>query len=712
MGKNKIVLLFIFFLWIVFLLPQKVLAADPGGWLDAADCSSFRGWTCDADNYNQSIDVHFYANGPAGGGGSFAGAMTANETSDAGVKAACGNSNVGHRFTFITPDSLKDGQNHSIYAYGINIPSGNNPQLSGSPKTINCVGRNAQYISQSCPPSTMTPNQTASVSVTMKNNGNFTWTSAASYRLGTQNPPDVPNWGIGRVNLTSSVAPGSSYPFNFTATAPSSQGTYNFQWKMVQDGVAWFGDTTPNCSINVASPPPPTPIISSPNPSCTSTNTNSMYTISWASSTPAVTWIDVSSNNFASFYNKNVSGTLSTDASSGLNLYGGSGSLTFQPSTTYQVRLWNGSLHSNVATFTTPNGCPPALPTTLPPSCSLPGTSATISWNAVPYTTRYQLRVDDQANGWGTCISPNPGDICEDTTATSRTFTGTPGNSYAWWLEACNNYGCSSSAGGTTFTCTAPAPTVAPAPGNAVCSGTTNPIRSSAGLLSSFSLNHATTINKFSTSEYCLINEKASIPPFSVPNYNDMKAVYFDKMDKAKTPASSYTTEKITGNATQGNIQSKLDNLKDTIINVTGDVDINGPFNQPNKSRVIVIFINGKFTISNNIDYSKDIASRGLVFVVSGNVNINPSVTEVNAFIITYGQFCSAPQDDGSCVTTVAPALNIKGSVISLGTVSPKFVRTLADNATPAEVITYQPKYMVILKDIFSRTLSIWKEFQ
>jgi hypothetical protein len=32
--------------------------------------------------------------------------------------------------------------------------------------------------------------------------------------------------------------------FAFTITAPSSPGTYDFQWQMLEEGVAWFGPTT------------------------------------------------------------------------------------------------------------------------------------------------------------------------------------------------------------------------------------------------------------------------------------------------------------------------------------------------------------------------------------------------------------------------------------------------------------------------------------
>ena len=89
------------------------------------------------------------------------------------------------------------------------------------------------------------------VSIQVKNTGDLTWTSAARYALGSQNPYDNGTWGFGRVALPASIAPGQTATFNFAITAPTNPGTYNFQWRMVQDGVAWFGDQTPNVAISV-----------------------------------------------------------------------------------------------------------------------------------------------------------------------------------------------------------------------------------------------------------------------------------------------------------------------------------------------------------------------------------------------------------------------------------------------------------------------------
>ncbi|AKU20484.1 NBR1-Ig-like domain-containing protein [Massilia sp. NR 4-1] len=110
----------------------------------------------------------------------------------------------------------------------------------------------AEFVSQSVPTS-MLIGQSYTVSITMKNTGTSTWTAARKHLLGSQNPQDNRIWrSPERVELPSSIAPGQTATFNFEVTAPKTAGTYNFQWRMLEDLVEWFGATTPNLSINVA----------------------------------------------------------------------------------------------------------------------------------------------------------------------------------------------------------------------------------------------------------------------------------------------------------------------------------------------------------------------------------------------------------------------------------------------------------------------------
>lgn len=119
-----------------------------------------------------------------------------------------------------------------------------------TPSTAN--GNGASFVSQSVP-TTLTEGASFTATITMKNTGSTTWTKSNLYKLGSQNPQDNTTWGSTRIELqpSESVAPGAQVTFTLNGTAPASAGTYNFQWKMVQDNVEWFGATTDNLVITV-----------------------------------------------------------------------------------------------------------------------------------------------------------------------------------------------------------------------------------------------------------------------------------------------------------------------------------------------------------------------------------------------------------------------------------------------------------------------------
>ena len=124
---------------------------------------------------------------------------------------------------------------------------------------LNLPLQTAQFVGASAP-SQMIVGTTAAVSVTMRNTGATVWYPETLHRLGSQGPQDNWIWGTNRVGLPGSVRPGEYVTFSFGARAPSTAGTYNFQWKMVQDGVEWFGDLTPARPITVV------PVVQPPDP--------------------------------------------------------------------------------------------------------------------------------------------------------------------------------------------------------------------------------------------------------------------------------------------------------------------------------------------------------------------------------------------------------------------------------------------------------------
>ena len=113
------------------------------------------------------------------------------------------------------------------------------------------VGNGAAFVSQSVP-TTMTAGQQYQVSVRFRNAGGTTWGS--NHKLGSQNPYNNFTWGMHRVLLGSTVAPGQDAVVTWTVTAPSTPGNYNFQWGMLEESVAWFGPPSTNVVVNVQAP--------------------------------------------------------------------------------------------------------------------------------------------------------------------------------------------------------------------------------------------------------------------------------------------------------------------------------------------------------------------------------------------------------------------------------------------------------------------------
>lgn len=122
--------------------------ADPVGWHDGVTVTNAIpttfGWAKDNDTPSTGISVHLYMDSdPAP-----VTVTTANLYRSDLTAAGIGD----HAFSYTFPDSKYcDGNTHSIRAYAINSAPGNNPLLSGSPKSFSCscpVGQ--AYTGTSC----------------------------------------------------------------------------------------------------------------------------------------------------------------------------------------------------------------------------------------------------------------------------------------------------------------------------------------------------------------------------------------------------------------------------------------------------------------------------------------------------------------------------------------------------------------------------------
>ena len=119
--------------------------------------------------------------------------------------------------------------------------------------TVQTVPQDAVVSYQNVPASMLT-GTTYPVGVQLANVGSQVWspvgTTCNSYRLGSANPYNNTTWGLSRVDLPVAIPPGGQTTLNFNVTAPATSGLYTFQWQMVQECVAWFGDS-PSVTVPV-----------------------------------------------------------------------------------------------------------------------------------------------------------------------------------------------------------------------------------------------------------------------------------------------------------------------------------------------------------------------------------------------------------------------------------------------------------------------------
>lgn len=133
----------------------------------------------------------------------------------------------------------------STTTYSVRAASGA-CRAAAPPVTVEVAYNDAQFVSQSIPPA-VNAGGSAAVSVSMRNTGTTTWTPGA-YFLGAADS----SWGAARVPVPRAVAPGEVVTFNFTVTAPTAcPGAGNLSWRMIEEGMEWFGDNTPEAPVQI-----------------------------------------------------------------------------------------------------------------------------------------------------------------------------------------------------------------------------------------------------------------------------------------------------------------------------------------------------------------------------------------------------------------------------------------------------------------------------
>ncbi len=91
------------------------------------------------------------------------------------------------------------------------------------------------------------------IRVDLSNNGMEIWGPGSGHRLAS-NSQSGNVWGIETVAPKAAVRNGNLVTLEFTVTAPSQPGTYEFRWQMRKGDSEWFGNPTRAYSISVVGP--------------------------------------------------------------------------------------------------------------------------------------------------------------------------------------------------------------------------------------------------------------------------------------------------------------------------------------------------------------------------------------------------------------------------------------------------------------------------
>lgn len=212
------------------------------------------------------------------------------------------------------------------------------------------------------------------------------------------------------------------------------------------------------------------------------------------------------------------------------------------------------------------------------------------------------------------------------------------------------------------------------------------------------------TSTNFSNPEgRCVVDPvKAPFAPFKIPTYEDLKSLYYTQAKATKTEITPPPDP-----ANQGTLRSAL-NSHDIIL-IKGDLEINADLG--GTSKPAVVFVDGKLSFKTT-NFTFGNANSGIVFVVGGNVIIDPLVTQIDAVIISSGTIYTGGAGCSTSSVETADPLTVNGSLISLDK-QINFCRKLSSGGRQAsELIKEQPKYLVILRNLYADTLQKWSESQ
>lgn len=194
----------------------------------------------------------------AGGGGAAGKAGSAGAPAAGGTTSAGGSVAAGGTTAAGGSGAGGSGTGGTVAAGGSEAggSEAGGSEAGGAPTTGGTID-DAVVVAHSLP-TQLACSQHTNVSVTVRNIGDSIWTDAGGYRLGAVDDTDPLFVAGNRVYLApgESVAPGQEHTFSLELAAGIA-GSFTTDWRMVHDGVQWFGgiaaqDVKVSCDVTSA----------------------------------------------------------------------------------------------------------------------------------------------------------------------------------------------------------------------------------------------------------------------------------------------------------------------------------------------------------------------------------------------------------------------------------------------------------------------------
>ncbi|WP_409460708.1 DUF6531 domain-containing protein [Stenotrophomonas maltophilia] len=211
----------------VHAIPSANVIGDIAGVMqDAGWNYTAEGWACSV-GVDASIDVHLYAGGAAGRGGTFVAAARANRASDANVANACQAKGRAYYFSIPLDAGMRAAHGgKSIHIHGISPAGGPNLTINRSGAfSIPAIARTADLVNASASPSHIFNGQSSTVTFQFRNTGNVIWMPGETHMvLRTVRTSEA-------IGLSTAVAPGSVATFTVNvAPVNSGSGVAGFEY--------------------------------------------------------------------------------------------------------------------------------------------------------------------------------------------------------------------------------------------------------------------------------------------------------------------------------------------------------------------------------------------------------------------------------------------------------------------------------------------------